>query len=62
MGLNFPPPDNNLEGIIPPHSMIGCIHPVTHHEIVVEQPKEGHRIPDRMPDWLAQLITKNNPH
>jgi len=29
---------------------------------MVEQPKEGYKISDRMPDWLAHLATKSSPY
>jgi len=62
MDLNLSPPDTNLEGNVLPHSMIWSIHPPTNHEIMVEQPNEYQRIHDKMPDWLAQLAARSNPH
>ena len=62
MDLNLSPPHTNLEGDIPPHSMVGSVHPLTNHEIMVEQLNENQRISDRMPEWLAQLTTGSKLH
>ena len=61
MNLNFPPPDANLEGDVPLHSAIGSVHPPSNHEFVGEQSNANRRVPDRMPDWLVQLVTASNP-
>ena len=61
MDLNFPPPDANSEGDVPLHSAIGSVHPPTNHEFVGEQSNANQRVLDRIPDWLVQLATVNNP-
>jgi len=44
-----------------PHSSVGSVHPLTNHEVVVEQLNANQRVSDRMLDWLVQLVTINNP-
>jgi len=61
MDLNFPPPDANSEGSVPLHSAIGSVHPPTNHEFVGDQSNVNQRVLDRVPDWLVQLATVNNP-
>ena len=62
MDLNLPPLDVNPKGNALLHSTVGSVHPLTNNKIVVEQLNENQRIPDRVPEWLAQLTTRRNPH
>ena len=62
MDLNLPPYEIDPEGNAPPHSTVGSIHPPTIPDIVAEQLCVDQRIPDKMPEWLAQLEVRINPH
>ena len=62
MDLNLPPLETDPEGYAPPHSTVGSVHPPTNPDIVVEQLSVDQRIPDKIPEWLAQLAAMTKPH
>ena len=63
MDLNHSLMNLNSEDSIPPHSVIESIHPLSVHENLGEYSRRAQEIPNFIPDWLAQLVTKsNNPH
>ena len=61
-GLNLSPLETDLEGYAPPHSTVGSVHPPTNPDIMAEQPSVDQRIPDKMPEWVAQLAARTKPH
>jgi len=61
MDLNFPPSDVNSEGNVPSHSAVGSVHPPASQETLSRQSNANRGVPDRIPDWLLQLASANNP-
>ena len=52
-----------MKGGAQPHSTVGSIYPPSNHENIVEQIIEEQGASDKMSNWLAQLIVKDNkPH
>jgi len=60
--LNLSPHEIDPESNASPHSTVGSIHPPTNPDIMAEQLSVDQRIPNKMPEWLAQLLTRTNPH